>query len=462
MKRTIFLSLRYPAGILLFVLAAVLSGYGGGWPSFVLFLLLLIMEVVLVYLEDANIIDLRLLLSLSWLFGIGLSSLKLSELQSPWSAAMWFSVGGFYFLFMGGFDGMSWLLKKKAPKKKPEESIRKNRRNPVFLRAVFSAILILTTVALLAFILECFILHFRIPIFLDWSYAAYSMFHVTGLHYFVVSLVLVPPLTVYFLSLGKPAKWGWLILVLCNGIALIVPFMILSKMQMLLTLALPVLCFLLIQERIPKPVILAGTMVFGCLVAGVFIILMRYKNYPEGYLESIFRFHNPETPLSIQYPYMYIVNNYENLNLLTVNLQRFSYGIRQAFPFFALTGLKFLPKVQELMALEQYTTIPELTTLTVLYHAYGDFGVPGTLFFGLLLGAVSSLITDVSFRRKTAVGVLLYAQIAFYMALSFFTTWFSDATTWFYFIATGAIAVYIRIYCKINTQYERRKTAADF
>ena len=66
MKRTIFLSLRYPAGILLFVLAAVLSGYGGGWPSFVLFLLLLIMEVVLVYLEDANIIDLRLLLSLSW------------------------------------------------------------------------------------------------------------------------------------------------------------------------------------------------------------------------------------------------------------------------------------------------------------------------------------------------------------------------------------------------------------
>ena len=79
MKRTIFLSLRYPAGILLFVLAAVLSGYGGGWPSFVLFLLLLIMEVVLVYLEDANIIDLRLLLSLSWLFGIGLSSLKLSD-----------------------------------------------------------------------------------------------------------------------------------------------------------------------------------------------------------------------------------------------------------------------------------------------------------------------------------------------------------------------------------------------
>ena len=58
--------------------------------------------------------------------------------------------------------------------------------------------------------------------------------------------------------------------------------------------------------------------------------------------------------------------------------------------------------------------------------------------------------------------MLLYAQIAFYMALSFFTTWFSDATTWFYFIATGAIAVYIRIYCKINTQYERRKTAADF
>ncbi len=462
MKRKVFLSLRYPAAILLFILAAVLSKYGGGYPSFVIFLLLMALETVLVYIEDSNIIDLRLLLSISWLFGIALSSLKLSELQSPWSTAMWFSVGGFYFLFMGGFDLISWFLKKRAPKRKPEQSIRKNRRNPVFLRAVFSAVLILTAVGLLAFILECFILKFRVPIFLDWSYAAYSIFHVTGLHYFVVALVLVPPLSVYFLSLGRPAKWGYLILILCNGLSLLIPFMLLSKMQMLLTLALPVLAFLVIQEKIPKPVILAGTVIFGFLVFGVFLILMRYKNYPEGYLENVFRFRNRETSLTVQYPYIYIVNNYENLNLLTINLQRHSYGIRELFPFFALTGLKFLPRVQELMALEQYTTIPELTTLTMLYHVYGDFGVPGTMLFGLLLGGVAALVTDISFRRKTASGVLLYVQMAFYMALSFFTTWFSDATTWFYFIVTGAIAVYIRLYCRSNSRRGQRKTARAF
>ena len=461
-KEKVFLILRYPAGILLFVVAAVLSRYGGGYPSFLLFLLLMLMETVLVYLEDSNIIDLRLLLSLSWLFGIALSSLKLSELQSPWSTAMWFSCGGFYFLFLGGFEGVSWFLKKRAPKKKPEQSIRKNRRNPVFLRAVFSAILILTAAGLLAFFLECVILKFRIPIFLDWSYAAYSIFHVTGLHYFVVSLVLVPPLTVYFLSLGKPAKWGILILILCNGISLIVPFLILSKMQMLLTLALPVLAFLVIQEKIPKPVILAGTLVFGLIVFGVFFILMRYKNYPAGYLEGIFRFRDPKTPLTIQYPYMYIVNNFENLNLLTIRLQRYSYGVREMFPFFALTGLKFLPRVQELQAVEQYTTIPELTTLTMLYHVYGDFGVIGTFLFGLLLGGISSFVSDISYRRKTAAGVLFYVQIAFYKALSFFTTWFRDATTWFYFIATAAIAVYIRLYCKHNARYTKKKTARDF
>ena len=465
MKKKLFLILRYPAGILLFLLGALLSGLGNGIPSMILFLLLMLSEIVLIYMESGNIIDLRLLLSLSWLFGISISSLKLSNLQSPWSVPMWFSTGGFYFLFLIGFDAMSWILKKRSPERRHRKNIVTFRHNPSFRRAVFSTILILTMAGLFAFLLESIILDFRIPIFAEWSYEAYSEFHVTGLHYFCVSLVLVTPLSVYYLFLGKPGRRGIMALIICNGIALLVPFLILSKMQMLLTLALPAFAFLVIQEKIPKRIIMAGTVVFGILVIGVFVVLMRYKNYPEGYLQSIFQFKKPETPLTIQYPYTYIVNNFENLNLLTLKLQHHSFGIRELFPFFALTGLKFLPKVQTLLALEQYTTIPELTTLTVLYHVYGDFGTVGAFVFGLVLGGVSALVTDFSYRRKSAGGVLLYVQIAFYMALSFFTTWFSDATTWFYFIATAAITIYIRIYFKRNNRpapvRRRRKPEED-
>ncbi len=453
--KKIFLILRYAAGVTVFVLAAFLARFGNGIPSTLLFFTLMFLEAVLVYYETENILDLRLLLSFSWLGGIALSSLKLSELQSPWSLAMWFSVGGFYFLYLAAFDLVSFLLGKRIGDRRHRRSIITYRRNPVFRRAVLSAILILTAVDILVFILECFILHFNVPIFANWSYEAYSNFHVTGLHYFTVSLVLVPPLTAYYLFLGQPSARGWIVLIICCALSLLVPFLILSKMQMLLTLAFPIFVFLVIQEKVPKRVILAGTMAFAVLVLGVFIVLMRFKDYPENYLEGVFRFKNQETPLALQYPYIYIVNNFENLNLLTVKLQRYSYGIREMFPFFALTGLKFVPKVGQLYNLEQYLTCEELSTLTILYHAYGDFGVVGTFVFGTILGAASAVLTDFSYRRKSIGGVLFYVQFAMYMALSFFTTWFSDATTWFYFIATGAIVVYIRIYFRMNSRGRR-------
>ena len=43
---------------------------------------------------------------------------------------------------------------------------------------------------------------------------------------------------------------------------------------------------------------------------------------------------------------------------------------------------------------------------------------------------------------KNPVGYLFYSQYALYMMLSFFTTWFSNPTTWFYLAVTGVMAVY--------------------
>lgn len=49
------------------------------------------------------------------------------------------------------------------------------------------------------------------------------------------------------------------------------------------------------------------------------------------------------------------------------------------------------------------------------------------------------------FRRKLTcpAGHVIYAQIAMYMMLSFFTTWFSNPTTWFYLIVSGIVYVYV-------------------
>ena len=38
---------------------------------------------------------------------------------------------------------------------------------------------------------------------------------------------------------------------------------------------------------------------------------MSLRHYPEGYLEGIFKFKDPETAPAFQYVYTYIVNNFE-------------------------------------------------------------------------------------------------------------------------------------------------------
>ncbi len=38
---------------------------------------------------------------------------------------------------------------------------------------------------------------------------------------------------------------------------------------------------------------------------------------------------------------------------------------------------------------------------------------------------------------------MFYAQVAMYMVLSFFTTWFSNPATWFYLAVTGAVYLWV-------------------
>ncbi len=145
-------------------------------------------------------------------------------------------------------------------------------------------------------------------------------------------------------------------------------------------------------------------------------------------------------PIFITQPYMYIANNYYNFNCLVEVLPEHSFGLRGLFPLWALTGLKF--KFPQLINFPIYVDKEELTTLTMFYDAYYDFGWVGVLFFSCLLGLAAYVLSVKLREMRNPVGYLLYAQMAAYLMLSFFTTWFSNTTTWFYLILTGLMAVY--------------------
>ena len=149
---------------------------------------------------------------------------------------------------------------------------------------------------------------------------------------------------------------------------------------------------------------------------------------------------NEGMPIFISQPYIYIANNYENFNCLVDALPAHTWGIRSLFPVWALTGLKFL--FPYLISFPIYVDKEELTTLTMFYDAYYDFGVVGVVVFACVLGAVCFFLVEKLKDMKNPMGYVLYGQMAIYMMLSFFTTWFSNPTTWFYFAVTLVMAVY--------------------
>ena len=63
--------------------------------------------------------------------------------------------------------------------------------------------------------------------------------------------------------------------------------------------------------------------------------------------------------------------------------------------------------------------------------------------FGLILGFVCRKLADLQRNGSNPVTKLFYAQIAIYLVFSFFTTWFSNPTTWFWLAVTGDVCFYV-------------------
>ncbi|MBO4411247.1 MAG: oligosaccharide repeat unit polymerase [Lachnospiraceae bacterium] len=437
-------TVRYLGGILLFAGGALLCNAGAYGFSAALFLILGTLECFLIYSEDRRILNLRTFMTISWWLGVAAASLKLSLLSSPFGVKTWMAIGGFYFAFLFAYDLVAFLLRKRragepeAPGK--ERSVPGGESN----KRIFFSIFIVGGLSLAGLLAEAIRYDFQFPIFVADTPHAYTEFHLTGVHYFVVTSVFVPALTVYYLFREKPDRLKKALLIAVNLAALAVPVLLLSKIYLALSFAFPFLVFLLMQKRFSRKKIFAMMAGIAVLSAVAFAVLVSRRQYPEGYLESIFRFKDPNTPVALQYPYIYVANNFENLNLLIESNDPLTYGIRQSFPAAALTGLKFLGPIGQLYVFPQHHTIEELTTRTLIYDAYGDFGSAGVIVFGILLGLLAYFLTDRVRKRVTLVRALLYAQISVYFGLAFFSTWFSEATTWFWFAATAAIGIFVR------------------
>ena len=432
--------LRLAGGILLFALAAVLKSRGSDTVAFLILLILTLSEAVLIFLSSRKLLDLRLLLSLSWLGGLSLCMLGLSRLQRVWDTPMWFITGGFYFLTVISFEAAPYVRQsfkeRRKKKEKPEKTSAEASPSRVFL-----CIILLFIAAAGSFLIESVVFNFDYPVFSDKPHA-YTAFHITGIHYFVVSTPFIHALSVYYFIKGKPDRNRVLIIGAVNAVSLIIAGLILSKLQLFFSLVMSFSVWFMLKKSWTKKQLFSVLGLGALAFAAIAYAMIFLRKYPEGYLQKIFEFKDPYTPISLQYPYMYVVNNFENLNLLTENLTAFTYGKRILYPFFCLSGLKFLPQAAAFMSVEMFITKEELTTLTMIYDVYGDFGAAGVYLFGIILGAVSYFIQERAESGKPG-ALLLFSQMVIYMSLSFFSPWFSNPTVLFYLVLNGAISLFV-------------------
>ena len=397
------------------------------------------------YRRSGCLVHLRGLFSLFWIGGQGVACLKLSRLQVPWSPITWIC---FFLAYSVFYLTFAWLS--------GEISLGGKRgRNPAWPAArtqggkplggvsgagLFECLLGVTAVSLAAFCFEAWYLGY-IPFLVRGVPHAYSYFHVTGVHYFTVSCVLAPALGVLFFvtDRGRSGQAKRLLAAAAVLIALAIPILCVSRFQLILAVALAVFVYILWEGSFP----LAWGAGLAVLMVAAYAVLTVARSHDVAYLNGIFEMKNESTPIFITQPYMYIANNYENFNYLVEHLEQFAWGMRSLFPLWALTGLKFV-----MPSLANYPILvnkEELTTVTLFYDAYYDFGAAGVILLSGILGAVCFLLMRKLSRMQNPVDYLFYAQIGVYLSLSFFTTWFSNPTTWFYLAVTAALWLYCRI-----------------
>ena len=422
------------------------------------------------YKKSGTLFNPAALFSLAWIGGAGISALKLSRLQTDWKVLTWLCIFGAWLFFAAAFH-LSLLLLQKREKNREAGSETETDSASCCLRAgsLLSCMIVITAVSAAAFLLEAYLLGY-IPLLTRDTPHAYSYFHISGVHYFTVSCVLVPSLFILYLDTLKMhcAVLGdthgcvfgkaLLLRLLCLGygrrmfaafgctfLSLCIPLLCVSRFQLIFAVALAVFTKAAMSgARIPgRRQLLYAALVLVCMIP-LYVGLTIARAHDITYLNGIFEMKDPGTPIFFTQPYIYIANNFDNLNCLIRDLPKggYTFGLRMLFPLWAFTGLKFL--APSLVSFPLYLTKEELTTVTLFYDAYYDFGLPGVLIFAALLGGVAgAFFLHVKTARNPAF-YLIYAQLCFYLSFSFFTTWFSNPATWFYFGVSVLIFVFLR------------------
>lgn len=398
------------------------------------------------YKLNKNIINVKGLFALGFVGGFGLSLLKLSNLSGKYSLMTCMTVYLAYFsIYLGSYFAKRYNMLIAIKDDQNSSSVFPYENMETMLIIIF-------IVTLLSFLFEAKILGF-IPLFTINTPHAYSTFHVYMLHYITTFYIFIPSVALinYFYKSNKRSR---ALVAISFLYVVVLAALMLSRGQMIMSFAIAIFVVFIHKRDIAINILKKYNkriIILIMLFAVLYVFITIERAHDVSYLKGIFEMKNDSIPIFIAQPYMYVAHNFENLNYMINNIAHLGFGRMTLWPLFTLTmAKKIFPFA---IGSTVYIIKTELSTKTLIYDFYYDFGVVGVIVFCGLIGLIGTilenyvyqLVNDKTCKRNTYI-VVLFALYCYYMLFSFLQSYFSLTDTWVNIIALSLLCVLPKIW----------------
>ncbi len=350
-----------------------------------------------------------------WFLAIGLTDLKFSRLQHPWTMLQW------CFLLIGVFSFlMGIVIVNVVYLGKPTLSIDRIRQ--IVSKLIYNDVVAFRVVIFLFFLYMgsysiAVIIHGSVPLFSKVPSEARTRFGIFGIGLLIHLAPTVMYLIVQYYLLVKNRTKSKLVLAVIFLMTSISYFLLLQRYAYALWAVLTIV-FLYYGSRhitLKKGVVIVA--IFIGLFYWISSIRLTGQVAYYSYIMSEMKF--PHQYAIFTEPYMYLVTNLENFTHASSKLEQFTFGY-YTFDFIAaLSGVKHW--------IANYFVLNETPFLTSGYNTYSffwnfyrDFGLIGLTLCSMLEGLFIGLLYNRMRQSPSILLITAYAIAVFVMIFSFF------------------------------------------
>lgn len=381
------------------------------------------------YRKENRIINVRGLFALGFIGGFGLSLLKLSNLSADYSLMTIVVVYLSYFsVYLGSF-----YARGKIKVEEKEEEVK------VSYKKLEKIIIFLFVITFISFMIEALMLRF-IPLFTISTPHAYSTFHVFMIHYITSLYIFIPSFAIcnFYQEKSRRAK---LFVILSYIYVVLMATLMLSRGQLFTSIIISIFAVLIYSDK--KELELLKDLKLKVLVILLLIVLLAlyvfitiHRAHDASYLMGIFDMKDKNMPIFVAQPYMYVAHNFENLNYMINNLADFGFGRMTLMPLYTLSMVKQIFPFT--IGAPLLVIKAELSTKTLIYDFYYDFGVVGVILACFTIGYIGKVLEDFVYAivnnkiyKRYNYLVVVFSLFSYYMLFSFMQSYFSLTDTWF-------------------------------